>query len=323
MYPHSAGHPRLRAAIARHVGVSRGVHAEPDDILVTNGTQQAVDLVARVLLAPGDKVAVEDPGYPMPRHAFLALGARVVPTPVDDEGLVVDDLPDDVKLVYVTPSHQFPLGMSMSLHRRMSLLYWARRRGAAIVEDDYDSEFRFSGRPIEPLYSLDRDGHVIYVGTFAKVMLPNLRLGFLVTPPALRPALHRAKFVTDWHSPVPAQAALASFIDDGGLARHIRRMRQEYLARHERIATVLGRDFAELTVVPAEAGLHLSALAPSSTAEETRAVVRRSRAAGVAIARLSGFSVADRRAGYLLGYGAIALTDIDEGLRRFRTALAS
>ena len=321
MYPHAAGHPALRDAIARHVGVSRGVRADADDVIVTNGTQQAIDLLTRVLLGPGDKVAVEDPGYPMPRYTFQAHGARVVPIPVDAEGMVVDDLPDDVKLVYVTPSHQFPLGMAMSLHRRMSLLHWARRRGAAIIEDDYDSEFRFSGRPIEPLQSLDDHGHVIYVGTFSKVMLPNLRLGFLVAPPPLQQALHRAKFVTDWHSPVDAQAALAAFIDEGGLARHIRRMRQEYLARHEHITTVLGKEFDQLTVVPSEAGLHLSTLAPSSTVDEVNDVVRRCHAAGVSLAPLRAFGLADQRAGYVLGYGAIALADIDEGLSRFHQAL--
>jgi GntR family transcriptional regulator/MocR family aminotransferase len=322
MYQHSAGHPPLRAAIARHVGVARGVPADPDDVVVTSGTQQAVDLVARVLLAPGDRVAVEDPGYSIPRFALQALGARVVPVPVDAEGLVVAALPDDVKLVYVTPSHQFPLGMAMSLARRMALLEWARRRGAAVVEDDYDSEFRYSGRPIEPLYSLDRHGHVVYVGTFAKVMLPQLRLGFLIAPPELRRALHRAKFVTDWHSPVDAQAALAAFIDEGGLARHIRRMRAEYLARHERIAAGLTRWFGDrLRMVPSEAGLHVSAVTPDSTVDAVLTAVERAAGIGVAVTPLSAFAVGAPVAGLLLGYGGITVPDIDEGLRRLATVL--
>jgi GntR family transcriptional regulator/MocR family aminotransferase len=320
-YPHPAGHPPLRAAIARHIGVSRGVRAEPGDVIVTSGTQQAIDLVTRVLVAPGDKVAVEDPGYSIPHFAFRAASARVVPVPVDAEGLVVDALPDDVKLVYVTPSHQFPLGMAMSLPRRMALLDWARRRGAAILEDDYDSEFRFSGRPIEPLHTLDRHGHVLYVGSFAKVMLPNLRLGFIVAPPTLQQALHRAKFAADWHSPVDNQAALAAFIDEGGLARHIRKMRNEYLARHERIAGTLAKQFPELQLVPSEAGLHLSALAPESTVDEVHQAVRRGYQAGVATTAISLFCIAQPRSGFVIGYGAVALADIDEGLRRLRTAL--
>ncbi len=321
LYSHPAGHPPLRAAIARHVGLSRGVRAEPDDVVVTSGTQQAIDLVAKVLVNPGDKVAVEDPGWPIPRWALTALGARIVPIPVDAEGLVVEQIPDDTKLVYVTPSHQFPLGMAMSLRRRMALLHWARRRGAAIVEDDYDSEFRFSGRPIEPLHTLDRHGHVIYVGTFAKILLPNLRLGFLIAPPALQPALHRAKYVTDWNCPVDTQAALATFIDEGDLGRHIRKMRNEYLSRHELISTTLGKEFPELSVIPSEAGLHLSALAPESTVDGVDETVATARTLGVAVTALSPFAVAEPRTGYIIGYGAIALPDIAEGLRRLRTAL--
>lgn len=320
-YQHPAGHPPLREAIARHVGLSRGVRAEPADVIVTGGTQQALDLVTRVLVGPGDTVAVEDPGYTIAHHAFRAAGAKVVPVPVDAQGIVVDRLPADAKLVYVTPSHQFPLGMAMSLTRRMALLDWAGRSGAAIVEDDYDSEFRFSGRPIEPLHTLDRHGRVIYVGTFAKVMLPSLRLGFLVAPPALREALHRAKFAVDWHSPADTQAALATFIDSGGLARHIRRMRTEYLARHEHIAATLTAKFPELTLVPSEAGLHLSALAEQSTVDEVRAATRRAASAGVGLAAIGAFCLTEPRAGLVLGYGAIARTDIDEGLARLRTAL--
>jgi len=267
-------------------------------------------------------VAVEDPGYPLPRYAFQAQGVKVVPVRVDADGLVVDDLPDDVKLVYVTPSHQFPLGMAMSRATAgCRCCTGPGGAGAAILEDDYDSEFRFSGRPIEPLQSLDRYGHVIYVGTFAKVMLPTLRLGFLVTPPSLRTALHRAKFVADWHSPIDTQAALASFIDEGGLARHIRRMRQEYLSRHEHIAGVLAKDFPELEVVPSEAGLHLSALAPHSTSEEVVRTVLRAHEAGASVGSLSAFSIAQQRAGFVIGYGGIASSDIDDGMRVLRAAL--
>jgi GntR family transcriptional regulator/MocR family aminotransferase len=185
-YADPAGHLGLRRAIARHLGVARGVQATAEEVVVTNGTQQAVDIVARVLLAPGDRVAVEDPCYGPPRQLLQTLGARVTGVPVDDQGLVVDAIPPGTRLVCVTPSHQFPLGMAMSLPRRMALLAWAQRHHAAIVEDDYDSEFRYGGRPIEPLQTLDASGRVIYVGSFSKTMLATLRLGFVVAPASLR-----------------------------------------------------------------------------------------------------------------------------------------
>ena len=230
VYADPAGHLGLRQAIARHVGTARGVSTTAEDVVVTNATQQAVDVVARVLLAPGARVAVEDPGYRPPRRLLASLGARVTGVPVDDQGLVVDAIPAGTRLVYVTPSHQFPLGMTMPLPRRLALLDWAERHDAAIVEDDYDSEFRYGDRPIEPLQTLDTSGRVIYIGSFSKTMLPTLRLGFVIAPPSLRRAVRTAKFVTDWHTTLPAQAALARFIDEGYLARHVRKMRQVYQA---------------------------------------------------------------------------------------------
>ncbi|MGH9136209.1 MAG: PLP-dependent aminotransferase family protein, partial [Acidimicrobiales bacterium] len=260
-YADPAGHVGLREAIARHLGTARAVVATADDVTVTNGTQQAIDIVARVLLSPGDRVAVEDPGYPVTRLLFESLGARVVGVPVDGEGLVVDALPPNVRLVFVTPSHQYPLGMPMSLPRRMALLAWAQNHNAAIVEDDYDSEFRFAGRPIEPLQTLDTDGRVIYVGSFSKTMLATLRLGFVIVPEPLRRAVQAAKYLTDWHTMLPAQAALAGFLDDGSFARHVRKMRAVYGVRHETILRVLRDEFTGcLDVVPSTAGLHVSAI---------------------------------------------------------------
>jgi GntR family transcriptional regulator / MocR family aminotransferase len=188
-YGDPAGHAGLREAIARHVGHARAVRATAADVIITNGTQQAVYLLARVLAEPGAVIAVEDPGYPPPRHLLRSLDARVAGVPVDHEGLIVAAIPAAAQMVYVTPSHQYPLGMPMSLPRRLELLAWADRRGGVIIEDDYDSEFRFGGRPVEPLQSLDRCGRVCYVGTFSKVMLPTLRLGFLI---AHAPRLRRA-----------------------------------------------------------------------------------------------------------------------------------
>jgi GntR family transcriptional regulator/MocR family aminotransferase len=222
------------------------------------------------------------------------------------------------RLAYVTPSHQYPLGMTMALPRRLALLDWARQHRAAIVEDDYDSEFRFGGRPIEPLQTLDRDGSVIYVGSFSKTLLPALRLGFVLTPPSLRPAIQKAKYVADWHTPVPTQAALASFIDEGGFARHLRKLKTTYRSRHDLVTRVLTRDFArELELIPSAAGLHVSALARRASTDRVRAIARRAWEAGVAVQQLSSFAVKPpARAGFVLGYGGIPTDRIEEGLCR-------
>jgi len=320
-YSHPAGHRGLREAIARHIGISRGVDTSADNVTVTNGTQQALDILARVLLAPGDRVAVEDPGYPPPKHLFTSLGARVVGVTVDREGLVVSSIPRGIRLVYVTPSHQYPLGVPMALSRRLKLLAWANRHNAAIIEDDYDSEFRFGGRPIEPLQTLDTTGRVLYVGSFSKTMLPALRLGFLVTPPSLRTAVHKAKHVTDWHSSMLAQAVLARFIDEGGFALHLRKMRAVYRARHDIMTKTLVRDFANhLEIIPSAAGLHITALAPSASAKEIGAVVRRAFEAGVAVHSLSNFAITKPApSGLVLGYGAIPAAKVEEGLRELRS----
>jgi GntR family transcriptional regulator/MocR family aminotransferase len=316
----AAGHPGLRAAIAHHLGVSRAVRATAEDVLVTSGSQQAIDLIARVLLEPGDLVAVEDPGYLLPRRAFQVHGCRVVGVPVDADGLLVDAIPNRARLVYVTPSHQYPLGMAMSMERRQALLAWAHRADAAIVEDDYDSEFRYGGRPLEPLQSLDGSGRVLYVGSFSKVLLPTLRLGFVVAPSPLRAALRKAKFATDWHTAVPTQAAAAQFLDDGLLAQHIRRMRRVYAERHELAVRVLARDFRGLlTPLPSTGGLHLAALLDWGRGTADQAIAERAAAHGVAVLPVSSnYITVPPRAGLLIGYGAIATDRIEAGLRRLR-----
>ena len=323
-YADPAGDPRLRAAIARHVGLSRGVRAGVDDVIVTQGAQQALDLVGRVLLAPGASVAVEEPGYPPARHLFRSLGARVVAVPVDEQGLVVRAIPRSARLVYVTPSHQFPLGMPMSLPRRTALLAWAERRGGIVVEDDYDSEFRFEGRPLDPIQSLDRGGRVVYVGSFSKVMLPALRLGFLIAPASLQDALRRAKALTDWHGEPATQAALARFIDDGLLARHVRKAAREYAVRRQGILDALHRDFgAWLRPVTSAAGLHVSARQAPGVRIAPDEVVRRAEALGVLLRPLSYFcaGVPDSD-GLVLGYGAIPTSRIGEGLQRLAVCFA-
>lgn len=320
VYEKPGGRHDLRAAIVRHIGVSRGIEASADDVIITNGTQQALDLLARVLLAPGDGIAVEDPGYKPPGELFKALGIRVLGVPVDREGLVVDALPRGARVVYVTPSHQYPLSVTLTLPRRRALLSWAERNNAAIIEDDYDSEFRFGGRPLEPLQTLDAKGRVVYVGSFSKTMLPTLRLGFLVTPPSLRTALQKAKFLSDWHSSTLVQAALARFIHDGAFARHVRRMTAVYRERHQMLADAVSRDFADhLELVPSTTGLHLTALARRLSAEQIAAVARRAAERGVAFQVLSSLAVSGSpRAGLMLGYGAIPTAQIEEGLHLLR-----
>jgi GntR family transcriptional regulator/MocR family aminotransferase len=327
-YGEPAGHAGLRAAIARHIGVSRSVRAAVDDVLVTQGAQQALDLIGRVLIEPGACVAVEEPGYPPARQVFTALGARVLGVPVDAEGLDVSRLPAAATVVYVTPSHQFPLGTAMSLARRAALLAWAERHRAVIVEDDYDSEFRFSDRPLEPLQNLDRGGRVVYVGTFSKTLLPTLRLGFLVAPASLREALRHAKRLTDWHGELTMQAALARFIDEGQLARHVRRATKEYALRRELVLAGLERYLADrLEPVPSAAGLHLCARPVSAAAAvDLDRAAARARAAGVAVQTLSGFTgtpLIGAPAGLVLGYGAIRPDRILPGLRRLAASMAA
>lgn len=315
-YSDAAGDPALREAIARHVGLARAVHAGADDVLVTNGAQQAFDVLARVLVQRGTCVAVEDPGYPPARRAFAAAGAQIAAVPVDAEGLDVARIPARARVVYVTPSHQFPLGVAMSLPRRLALLAWAERHGAAIIEDDYDSELRFDGRPLESLQSLDRAGRVVYVGTFSKVLLPALRLGFVVAPPTLMPALRAARGIADLHGALATQAALAALMADGSLARHVRRVLRTYRERRDRLIAALARELGdELVVVPASAGLHVAARFADRRLDDA-AVVAAARASGVGCSALTPFYLRRPRPGIALGYGVIPRSSIDEGVRR-------
>jgi GntR family transcriptional regulator/MocR family aminotransferase len=323
-YGDAGGYMPLRAAIARHTGVSRAVRADAADVIVTQGAQQAFDLIGRVLIAEGTPIAMEDPGYPYARWLFHSLGAHVIGVPVDDEGLDVDAIPAAARIVYVTPSHQFPLGTAMSLQRRTALLAWAERRGGVIIEDDYDSEFRFSGRPLDPLQTLDRTGRVIYVGSFSKVLLPALRVGFLIAPASLQPALLTARQLCGWHGDIATQAALARFIDQGLLARHIRKVSRQYAERHARITEAIERRFNRwLRVIPSAAGLHLSAEVADGARVDIRDVVRRAAERGIAIGSLSNFYIdataAHAKSGLMLGYGAIPTARLDEGLKRLAT----
>ncbi len=314
-YADPAGLEELRVAIAHHAGAARSVRASGEDVLVTQGAQQALDLIGRVLIEPGTHVAVEDPGYPPASRLFASLGARVVKVPVDAEGLDVTALPKGTRLIYTTPSHQFPLGTPMSLTRRTALLAWAEQNDAVIVEDDYDSEYRFSDRPLEPLQSLDRNGRVLYVGSFSKTLLPLLRLGFLVVPASLRPALRQAKQLMDWHGDLVTQSALASFIDEGLLARHVRKATREYAARRERIVAFLRDELRDvLEMVPSSAGLHLCAPVALHATVTVDGAIQAAALAGVAVESLSSYG--GNRSGLVIGYGMIGLERIDEGLAR-------
>jgi GntR family transcriptional regulator/MocR family aminotransferase len=258
-YTDAAGTPEVRDALAQWVTRSRGVVAVAQEVVVTSGASHAVDLVARVLLDAPAVVAVEEPGYPPVVQLLRQHGHRVVGVPVDEQGIVVDAIPREARLVYVTPSHQYPLGMVMTRSRRVQLLAWATAVGAAIVEDDYDSEFRHTARPLEPLQRLDNDGRVIYVGTFSKSLSPALRLGFLVAPSRLVPALAAMRQVIDWAPPLASQAALTAFITGGHLDRHLRRSRITYRERNRLLREALESALPSgCTVLPAEAGLHLA-----------------------------------------------------------------
>jgi len=267
----------LRAAIADYASRTRAVRCGPDDVVIVNGSQQGLDLAARVLVDPGDVVVLEEPHYAGARRVFEAAGARVRAVAVDGDGLRVAELPRMARLAYVTPSHQFPTGAVLPAPRRLALLAWAERAGAWLVEDDYDSEYRYAARPVESLQGLDRVGRVLYVGTFSKVLFPSLRLGYVVVPRALRRAFRAAKSLTDTGTSALEQAALAEFIREGYLARHVSRSRARNAARRgallEAICEHLG---AAAEVTGADAGLHVAALA----ARRSRLATARARARG-------------------------------------------
>lgn len=287
-YGPPAGLPELREAIARWIGRWRGVEADPAQVVVTAGAQHAFDLCAQVLLAPGDVVALEDPGYPPARALFERHRARIAPVPVDGEGIVVDAVPARARLVLVTPSHQSPTAVVMSANRRRALLERAAAGDMAIVEDDYDTEYRYVDRPLEPLHRLDTEGRVIYVGTFSKSLSPSLRLGFAVLPEPLVGAVERARALSD-HGPAHLlQAALARFLSEGLYDTHLRRAGRDYRKRHRVVTDALdGLARAGLVSAPVgSAGLHVAVGLPAGTDEE--AVVAALAARGVAVNGTAG-----------------------------------
>ncbi len=322
LYGPAEGLPELRDQIARHVAFARGVRCTANEVIVTGGAQQAIDLLARVLVEPGATVAVEEPGYPQARLVLAAHGARVVGVPVDAEGIVVDAIPADARLVYVTPAHQFPLGMPMSAARRRALLARAQAIGAIVVEDDYDSEFRYEGRPTDSLQGMDDGGNVAFVGTFSKTMSPALRLGYVVAPVPVVEAIAAAKHLADWHTPTQSQCALAKFMADGSLQKHLRRCHAAYAPRRERLLRRFADDLAPwFELVPASAGFHVAALCRGPL--DIATLVNLARRVDVGLYPLAGFSHSETpRAGLILGYGLIETADIDPALDRVRDVLA-
>jgi GntR family transcriptional regulator / MocR family aminotransferase len=325
-YGHPQGSPALRAALAGYLLRGRGVRCDPDQILVVSGSQQGLDLTARLLLAPGDVAAVEEPGYEGARRAFLAAGARLTLIPTDAEGLDVDALARagrHARLAHVTPSHQYPLGGIMPYPRRMALLAWAARTGAYLLEDDYDGEYRFEGRPLEALKALDDGGRVVYVGTLSKVMFPALRIGYLVLPSSLVEAFARAKLLADGGSAFLEQEALADFIAGGAFERHIRRSRGWNGERRATLLGALAQHFGERAAVAgANAGLHVVAWLRGVPARRARDVVERAAARGVGVYPVTPYyDTPPSELGLLLGYGSLPVRNIATGVARLAEAV--
>jgi GntR family transcriptional regulator / MocR family aminotransferase len=317
-----AGEIDLRRAIARWTSRSRSVIADETMVIVTSGAQHAIDLVAQMLLEPGDTVVTEDPGYAPVISLLEARGANVVSAPVDHEGIVVGQLPATAKIVYVTPSHQYPLGAVLSMRRRRELLDWAGRAGAAVIEDDYDSEFRYVDRPLEPIQRLD-SGRVIYIGSFSKTLSPALRLGFAIVPPTLASPIAALRQLIDWHPPIAAQLALASFIDDGLLDKHLRRTGRIYSHRHQILQSSLAGPLSPyLAPLASSVGLHITALLRNGRAEDE--VRAKAAEHGIATTGLSAcYRAGPAQPGLVIGFGAADTPTLAAAAHQLRRVLDS
>lgn len=322
-YAAPEGDASLRRALQGYLRRARGLACQAEQVLVVQGSQQAIDLCARLLLDAGDAFVFEDPGYLMARHCFEATGARCLATPVDGHGLLTACLPRDerIRLAYVTPSHQFPLGGVMPIGRRMELLQWARQHRAWVVEDDYDGEFRYGQRPIDALQSIDTDGRVIYVGTFSKALSPQLRLGYLVLPPELVSVFRQAKRLVDRHAPVVEQRVLASLIDSGAYERHVRRVRRENERRRTALLDAIAHHLpGDTQVSGTAAGLHVVLWLPFLRPQDEPALVAAARGRGVGVYPVSPL-FADPQSrlqappvGLILGYASLAVEQIRQGV---------
>lgn len=327
--PH--GHLALRQALQRHLSRTRGLSCTLDQLLIVNGSQQALDLCGRLLLNPGDPVVVENPGYRMAHHVFETCGARLVGIGVDEHGLRTDRLASVARaqLAYVTPSHQFPLGGLLPIGRRRALLAWAAARQAWIVEDDYDSEYRYTVRPEPTLQSLDEHGCVVHVGTFSKTLSPQLRLGYMVLPTRLAGTFAAAKRLADRHTATGPQRALALLLDDGSHDRHVRRIRRLQQARQHALVAALGHHFGERVVVQgAASGLHVVAWFPALAAAREPALAAAALQHGVRVHPIGPLflpgddnTAPPRAAGLVMGYALLEPRQIDAGVARLAAAL--
>ena len=322
-YHYIAGHPGLRAAIAGYLGASRGVNCDPEQIIVTTGAQAALDLLARLLLDPGDTVWMEEPGYLGAQSAFLAAGARLHPLHVGNDGWRLDDAIPAARLVYLTPSCQCPLGLTMRVEQRLKVLEIAQRIGAWVIEDDFDSEYRFGGKPIPAMQGTDATGRVIYVGTFAKTLFPSLRIGFMVMPAGLAPRVKQAINTTGQFAPLTLQATLAEFIQCGHFARHLRRMRRLYARRRGLFMHHCGAQLADwLTPLPGNAGIQTAWLLDGGWNDQALAEAAKLRQVNVAPLSVHYRHGAPRN-GVILGYAALSESMMMAGLRELRDVLAS
>lgn len=320
----SRGYQPLREAVARYLARARAVQCKPEQVIIVNGSQQALNLVSRLLVDRGDAVAIENPCYIGAKKILEVQGATLSPVRVDNSGMVVSEIPaiPNLKLVYVTPSHQFPTGVVLSLPRRLELISWAKKYSAYIVEDDYDSEYRYVGRPVPALAGLDNDQTVIYMGTFSKVLFPALRLGYLVVPEHLVDVFARGKWLVDRHSPLLDQQVLADFINEGHLDRHIRRMRTHYQHRRGLVMDELSKSFADkVSILGDNAGINVLIRIKSSLSDQR--IIDDCRAAGVGIASTRAFYVGDSPPGeFLINYAGVSDEQLVEGIRRLsRVAL--
>lgn len=320
-YGPPAGNPALREAICAHLRRSRAVACDPSEVIIVNGSQQALDLIARVLLEHGDRVAIENPSYQGTRQILLAAGARLVPVPVDTDGLNPAKLPQNARLCFVTPSHQFPTGAILPLARRLALLEWANRGNAVIVEDDYDGEFHYRGQPLESLQGLDTEGRIIYVGTFSRTVFPSLRVGYLVVPKSLIAAFTGAKWINDQHSAVLEQQALAEFITTGAYERHLRRLRRRNSSRREALIGSVDEYLGDRVEMTGDgAGAHI-ALWPKRRLDEAQLLARAAER-GVRIYAMSRyFLTRPSQPGFLLGYSRMKEAEIRQGIRRLADVL--
>jgi len=312
------GSSRFRLALCRHLRIARSLKCEPEQIMIVSGSQQALDITARVLLNPGDAVLVEEPGYNLQRTLLAAAGCRLKLVPVDDQGMNIARAPhcNGVKAAFVTPSHQFPLGSTMSATRRLHLLNWAQREGAWIIEDDYDSEFRYDARPITSLQGLDVNERVIYVGTFSKILFPSLRIGYIVIPRDLVSLFEAVRFATDIFPPYLCQEALADFMELGHLGRYIRKMRRIYGERRNALVDSLQAEFGDFFEVHgSSAGMHVSVTMPDGF--DDKEISARASSERLFLWPLSPYYTGKNpRQGFVLGFGNTPAEHLSHAVKR-------